>query len=114
MKMMLPDVIGHENQSQHYQHHLCLCLDLSGRIITPYRFSYHTGRSMNLRVASYRLAADESSPRLNLVTYDAQIHYIDEDRTHTPRIRSSLHADRCTRRPPIHAYKKACEIPIIG
>ena len=48
-----------------------------------YRFSYHTGRSMNLRVASYRLAADESSPRLNLVTYDAQIHYIDEDRTHT-------------------------------
>src|SRR6218665_1354142 len=26
MKMMLPDVIGHENQSQHYQHHRCLCL----------------------------------------------------------------------------------------
>jgi len=22
MKMMLPDVIGHENQSQHYQHHI--------------------------------------------------------------------------------------------
>jgi len=40
---MLPDFIGHENQSQHYQHHLCLCLDLSGRITTPDRFSYHTG-----------------------------------------------------------------------
>ena len=44
MKMMLPDVIGHENQSQHYQHHRCLCLDLSGRITTPDRFSYHTCR----------------------------------------------------------------------
>ena len=32
MKMMLSDVIGHENQSQRYQHHRCLCLDLSGRI----------------------------------------------------------------------------------
>src|SRR6218665_1743280 len=41
--MMLPDVIGHENQSQHYQHRQCLCLDLSGRITTPDRFSYHTG-----------------------------------------------------------------------
>jgi len=30
MKIMLPDVIGHENQSQHYQHHRYLCLDLSG------------------------------------------------------------------------------------
>jgi len=37
------DVIGHENQSQHYQHHRCLFLDLSGRITTPDRFSYHTG-----------------------------------------------------------------------
>src|SRR6218665_3655361 len=46
MKMMLPDVIGHENQSQHYQHHRCLCLDLSGRITTPDRFSYHTGRGL--------------------------------------------------------------------
>jgi len=26
MKMMLHDVIGHENQSQHCQHHRCLCL----------------------------------------------------------------------------------------
>ena len=43
MKMMLPDVIGHKNQSQHYQHHRCLCLELSGRITTPARFSYHTG-----------------------------------------------------------------------
>jgi len=43
MKMMLPDVIGHENQSQHYQHHRCLCLDLSWRITTPDRFWYHTG-----------------------------------------------------------------------
>jgi len=43
--MMLPDVIGHKNQSQHYQHHWCLCLDLSGRITTPDRFSYHTGQS---------------------------------------------------------------------
>jgi len=41
--MMLPDVIGHDNQSQHYQHHRCLCLDLSGRITTPDKFSYHTG-----------------------------------------------------------------------
>src|SRR6218665_169662 len=38
MKMMLPDVIGHENQSQHYQHHRCLFLDLSGRITTPTDF----------------------------------------------------------------------------
>jgi len=43
MKMMLPDVIGHENQIQHYQHHRCLCLDLSGWITTLDRFSYHTG-----------------------------------------------------------------------
>ena len=43
MKMMLPDVIGHENQSQHNQHHRCLCLDLSGQITTPHIFSYHTG-----------------------------------------------------------------------
>jgi len=43
MKMMLPDVIGHENKSQHYQHHRCLCLDLSGRNTTPDKFSYHTG-----------------------------------------------------------------------
>ena len=43
MKMMLPDVIVHENQSVHYQHHWCLCLDLSGRITTPDRFPYHTG-----------------------------------------------------------------------
>jgi len=48
MKMMLPDVIGHENQSQHYQHHRCFCLDLSGRITTPDRFSYHTGSSTPL------------------------------------------------------------------
>src|SRR6218665_3055211 len=34
--------IPDENQSQHYQHHQCLCLDLSGRITTPDRFSYHT------------------------------------------------------------------------
>src|SRR6218665_1383345 len=33
MKMMLPDVIGHENQSQYYQHHRCLCLDLSVIVI---------------------------------------------------------------------------------
>src|SRR6218665_5255 len=45
--MMLPDVIGHENQSQQlYQHHQCLWLDLSGRITTPDRFSYHTGRAV--------------------------------------------------------------------
>jgi len=46
MKIMMPDVICHEkfeNQSQHYQHHRCLCSDLSGRITTLYRFSYHTG-----------------------------------------------------------------------
>jgi len=43
MKVMLPDVIGHKNQSQHYQHHQFLCLDLFGWITTPNRFSYHTG-----------------------------------------------------------------------
>src|SRR6218665_3029388 len=60
MKMMLPDVIGHENQSQHNQHHRCLCLDLSGRITTPDRFSYHTGTpfryllfSQNARSGTY-------------------------------------------------------------
>jgi len=47
MKMMLPYVIGHENQSQHYQHHRCLYLDLSGWITTLYRFSYHTGCRLN-------------------------------------------------------------------
>src|SRR6218665_3302088 len=41
MKMMLPDVIGHE--IQHYQHHQCLCLDVpdglifAGQIFTPHR-----------------------------------------------------------------------------
>jgi len=49
METMLPDVIGHENQSQHYQHHRCLCLDLSGWITTPYRFSYHTGSQSQRR-----------------------------------------------------------------
>ena len=43
MKMLLPDVIGHENQSQHCPDHRCLCLVLSGRITTPDGFSYHTG-----------------------------------------------------------------------
>src|SRR6218665_939465 len=43
MIMMLPDVIGHENQSQHCPDHRCLCLVLSGRITTPDGFSYHTG-----------------------------------------------------------------------
>src|SRR6218665_3621644 len=37
------DVIGHENQSQHYMDHRCLCLELSGRITTPDGFSYHNG-----------------------------------------------------------------------
>jgi len=41
--MMLPDVIGHENQSQHCPGHRCLCLVLSGRITKPDGFSYHTG-----------------------------------------------------------------------
>jgi len=41
--MMLPDVIGHENQSQHYQHHRFL--DSSGRITTPDRFSHLVGLS---------------------------------------------------------------------
>ena len=45
MKMMLPDVIGHENQSQHYPDHRYLCLEFSGHITTPDRFSYHTGKS---------------------------------------------------------------------
>src|SRR6218665_1530963 len=40
MKLMLPDVIGHDNQSQHNQHHRCLCLDLSGQITT--RTDFHT------------------------------------------------------------------------
>ena len=38
MKMMLPDVIGHENQSQHCPGYRCLCLGLSGRI------TMHAGR----------------------------------------------------------------------
>jgi len=54
MKMMLPDVIGHENQSQHYRYHRCLCLDLSGRINTPDRFSYHTG--LTQIAAKFRLS----------------------------------------------------------
>jgi len=37
------DVIGHENQSQHYPNHRYLCLELSGRIIMQDGFSYHTG-----------------------------------------------------------------------
>src|SRR6218665_1920922 len=40
---LLCDVIGHENQSQHYPVHRYLCLELSGRITTPDGFSYHTG-----------------------------------------------------------------------
>src|SRR6218665_3361488 len=43
MKMMLPGVIGHENQSQHCPDHRCLCLVLSGRITTPDGFLYYTG-----------------------------------------------------------------------
>src|SRR6218665_495855 len=42
---LLSNVIGHENKSQHYPDHRCLCLELSGRITTPDRFSYHTGCS---------------------------------------------------------------------
>jgi len=34
MKMMLHDVIDHENQSQHFPDHQCLCVVLSGRITT--------------------------------------------------------------------------------
>ena len=37
MKIMLPDVIGHENQSQHYPDHRYLCLELPGQIFN------HTG-----------------------------------------------------------------------
>jgi len=48
--MILPDTIGHENQSQHYQHHRCLCLHLSGRITTPDRYSYHTGAGLDVKV----------------------------------------------------------------
>ena len=40
MKPMLPDVIGHENQSQHYPDHGYLCLQLSGQITT--RTDFHT------------------------------------------------------------------------
>jgi len=42
---LLCDVIGHKNQSQHYSDHRYLCLELSGRIIMPDGFSYHTGFS---------------------------------------------------------------------
>jgi len=42
MKMVLPDVIGNKNQSQHCPDHRRLCLVLSGRITTPDGFSYHT------------------------------------------------------------------------
>jgi len=44
---MLPDVIGHENQSQHCPGHRCLSLMLSGRITMPDRFSYHTGQYLS-------------------------------------------------------------------
>ena len=50
--MKMPDVIGHDNQSQHYQHHRCLCLDLSGRITTPDRFTYHAGTQSSLSRSS--------------------------------------------------------------
>src|SRR6218665_2952522 len=40
---LLRDVIGHENQSQHYPDHRYICLELSRRISTPNGFSYHTG-----------------------------------------------------------------------
>src|SRR6218665_2606800 len=33
---------AYRHKSPNYQHHRCLCLDLSGRITTPDRFSYHT------------------------------------------------------------------------
>ena len=46
MKIMLLDVIGHENQPQHYPDHRYLCLELSGRIIMPDEFSYHSGSDM--------------------------------------------------------------------
>src|SRR6218665_815564 len=42
-RQLLCDVIGHDNQSQHYPDHGYLCLELSGRITTPNGFSYHTG-----------------------------------------------------------------------
>src|SRR6218665_2901695 len=54
MKMMLPDVIGHEDQSQHYQHNRCLCLDLSGRLTTPHRFLYHSG-SQRLKCVNHNV-----------------------------------------------------------
>src|SRR6218665_1235192 len=43
-RQLLCDVIGHDNQSQHYPNHGYLCLELSGRITTPGGFSYYTGR----------------------------------------------------------------------
>jgi len=43
MKIMLPDIICHENQSQHYQHHRCFMPRLirtdyhAGQIFIPHR-----------------------------------------------------------------------------
>src|SRR6218665_816769 len=43
MKMMLPDVIGHENQSQHCPDHRCFMFGVIRTDYHPDAFSYHTG-----------------------------------------------------------------------
>ena len=87
MKMMLPDVIGHENQSQHCPDHRCLCLVLSGRIITPDRFSYHTGSQIRgvcsqIRLEVSNLKTEVSNLRsggirLNSTTANYRLHVED-------------------------------------
>src|SRR6218665_1081971 len=42
MKMMLPDVIGHENQSQHCPDHRCFMFGVIRTDYHPDAFSYHT------------------------------------------------------------------------
>src|SRR6218665_1167041 len=77
MKMVLPDVIGHENQSQHYQRHRCLhvCLDLSARITTPDRFSYHTCRfyCVHRKVTHFPSYRPTSGSRTSQPAGDGQI-----------------------------------------
>ena len=57
---MLPDVIGHENKSQHCPDHRCLCLVLSGRIIT--RTNFHTTPACRVCMVSWDLIKSTSRP----------------------------------------------------
>jgi len=69
MKMVLPDVIGHENQSQHCPDHRCLCLVLSGQL--PRRTDFHTTPAQCQSLAWIKEESDGKSrcsyrPKLSL------------------------------------------------